>query len=758
MAKRKKQKTRENNTAQKRPARTKPSKKPVWPWVLGVVILAAILLIVAGGMWQRSTPSTFNCLKLCYQRENYDGASGVSFDATLGWAEFDKERRIGFSFPPATMLGFNIDAPPIGRLDYSVAISAGAFRETEHVELVVSFISENGRLSEIDRQGFDLLRADTAGHWRNRSVEFPQHLGMGKLNFEVRGLSDDAPGGTVFIGNPRIVNLDQRSRSRIIVIAVDTLRADHLGCYGYERDTSPNIDSLAEGGTLFENCIATSPWTFTSFASMFSGQYPSTNGATTVSKLFPDNTETFAEILSGKGFLTGAVSNNVWFSPSFNLLQGFDSHRDFANIAEHSFEYAKNWLFENRDVDCMFFIHIVDPHLPYSPPGEWAKKYGAEYRGPYETAFSGVEEYRAGKLEIPPQLNDHLIDLYDGEIAYMDAALGKFISALETTFLMEGTTVIFTADHGEEFFDHGSFEHGHTMYNELLHVPLIIKGNGFKAGAKVDKTVSPMDLFATLLGRYGAVLPGDVPSIDLADVIKGDAGKGRNIYSEQIYFGDEQSALTDGKYKYIYHLNDGAEELYDLESDPKETVNLSEDQRATARDRRQFVQNFIAAHQAGFHIRFNRKHQEDGDRFKGTITSDSMISGIVQDRLDKGDIFSFDSNKIIFDIRMPEDIEKGFVFQIDDPSAEVHFDVEVDDDPDDVSLVHIGAAKQVVSSGIFTLTMDDERFSLGQPVMLRAKDPGMYIWAINPGLVESPWENLSSEEEEQLRNLGYLSG
>jgi len=593
MAKRKKQKTRDNNTAHKRPVRTKPSKKPVWPWVLGVVILAAILLIVAGGMWQRSTPSTFNCLKLSCRRDNYDGATGVSFDAALGWAEFDHERRIGFSFPPATQLGFNIQSPPIGRLDYSVAMSAGAFREAEHIELVVSFISENGRPNEIDRQGFDPLRADTAGHWRNRSVELPQHLGSGKLNFEVRGLSEDAPDGTVFIGNPRIVNLDQHSRSRIIIIAVDTLRADHLGCYGYERDTSPNIDSLAKGGTLFENCIATSPWTFTSFASMFSGQYPSTNGATTVSKLLPDDVQTFAEILSGKGFLTGSVSNNAWFSPSFNLLQGFDSHRDFANIAEYSFEYAKNWLFENRDVDCLLFIHLNDPHLPYSPPGVFNGKYGSQYQGQYETGFDGVEDFRAGKLIITPPLNEHLIDLYDGEIAYMDAAFGKFISALEATILMEGTTIIFTADHGEEFLDHGSFEHGHTMYHELLHVPLIIKGHGFKAGEKVDATVSPMDLFATLLGRYGAQIPDDVHATDLADVIKGDAGQGRSIYSEQIYYGDEQSALTDGKYKYIYHHNDGVEELYDLISDPDEAVDIAGERESVLGDMRRLLQEFV---------------------------------------------------------------------------------------------------------------------------------------------------------------------
>jgi len=423
-----------------------------------------------------------------------------------------------------------------------------------------------------------------------------------------------------------------------------------------------------------------------------------------------------------------------------------------------SLDYAQQWFFENKDVDCVLFIHLIDPHLPYSPPGDFARMYNPNYQGEYAASFNGVDDFRAGRLIITPPLNQHLIDLYDGEITYMDNAIGAFLSSLNAVRLLDGATVIFAADHGEEFLDHGSFEHGHSMYNELLHVPLIIKGKGFTAGAKVDETVSPMDLFATILARYGADVPDDVQALDIRQVMRGKVGKERKVYSEQIYYGDEKCALTDEEYKYIYHPDDGSEELYELTADPREKTDLAEDRKSICRERREFVQNFIVRHQAGFHVRFNRKFEESGGRFAGTISCDAGISGIVKDRLGDEDVLKLDGNTLTFDIRIPKDMEKGFVFNVGDASADVAFDVTVDGSPGELDLVHIGPEKEIPGAVPFTLAMNDPRFSLGQPVMLRATDPGMYIWAINPGLVESPWENLSSEEEEQLRNLGYLTG
>jgi hypothetical protein len=321
---------------------------------------------------------------------------------------------------------------------------------------------------------------------------------------------------------------------------------------------------------------------------------------------------------------------------------------------------------------------------------------------------------------------------------------------------MDGTTIIFTSDHGEEFLDHGSIEHGHSMYGELLHVPLIISGPGFKSGKKVSEIASPMDLGVTLMAMFGSEMPAGVQGVDLRDVIKGKVGAERRIYSEQIYFGKELSALTDKAYKYIYHPDDGAEELYDRGTDLKEKSDIAGERRADSRERRNFVQNFIASYQAGFHVRFNHKNQEGSRHFVGTVSCAAGIDKVAADRLDAGDVFKNDGTSIVFDIRLPDDSEKGFVFQVGDASAEVVFDVTVDDKAGEVSLLHIGSMKENPGAMPFSVTMDDKRFSLGQPVMLRATDPGVYIWAINPGLVESPWGKLSSEEEERLRSLGYL--
>jgi len=756
MAKGKKKEGGELKPGRKRLPEKVRQRKPLWPWfVLGGVLLV-VAVIIGAGFWGASPPSSYNCLKLCYPPVAYDGASGITFDKAVGWAEFDKERRIGLTFPPASQVGFFIDAPSSGRLEYAIGLSMTIFRYAERIDVVTTFTSKDGRQIELERQSYDPRKASMAGRWHDRRVELPKNLGSGRIGFEVRGIAADAPEGAVFIGNPRIIKYDNRRRTRVIFIAVDALRADHLRAYGYNRDTSPNIDSFAKKGTLFEDCEATSPWTFTSFGSIFTGKYPSANGATTVSKFLRDDEETFAEALSRNGFLTCAVTNNVWFSPSFNLLQGFDTQRDFDNIAEISCDYAGKWLSANRDVDCVLFMHLIDPHMPYSPPGEYATKYDPHYEGPYKTYFNGIDDYREGKLEITPKLNEHLIDLYDGEIAYTDNALSKFLTTLQTSQLMDGSTIIFTSDHGEEFLDHGSIEHGHSMYGELLHVPLMISGPGFKAGKKVGGIASPMDLGVTLMAMFGGDMPAGVQGFDLRDVIKGRIGTERRIYGEQIYFGKEMSALTDKAYKYIYHPDDGTEELYDRVSDMKEKNNIAEERRADSRERRNFVQNFIASYQAGFHVRFNRKFQDESRHFVGTVTCSAGIDKVATDRLDTGDIFKDDGTSITFDIRLPDDLEKGFVFQVGDASADVVFDVTADDKVGDASLVHIGPAKEIPGTMPFSVTMNDKRFSLGQPVMLRATDPGMYIWAINPGLVESPWGKLSSEEEERLRSLGYL--
>ncbi len=748
----------------------KPRRKPLWPWIILGLVIVAIALIAVAGFWGTSPPSTGNCLKLCYQRDMYDGASGIPFDDAVSWTTLQNERRIGIAYPPASQVAFFITPPAFGRLEYSIGFAMTAFRDADKIDVVVTFTSSDGRQVELERRSFDPKRAEVTGIWHERRKDLPEGLGSGRIAFEVRGISPDAAEGTAFIANPRIINHDNRRRTRVIMIGVDTLRADHLGCYGYSRDTSPTIDKLASEGTLFEQCISTSPWTFTSFGSMFTGKYPSASGATTVNKFLRNEEDTFAEAMSRNGFLTCAVTNNVWFSPSFNLLQGFDNHRDFDNVAGMSLDYAQNWLMNNRDVDCLLFVHLIDPHLPYSPPGDYAHKFDPDYRGPYETFFNGIEDYRAGKLEITPKLNEHLIDLYDGEIAYMDNALGEFLNSLETNRLMDGATIILAADHGEEFLDHGSFEHGHSMYNELLHVPLIIKGPGYKAGRRFDGLVSPMDIYATLAGAYGVANfetspdvnaqenSGGVSALDLREVLRGRIGGERSIYSEQIYYGEEMSALTDLEYKYIYHADDGSEELYDRTVDPREKSDIAADRRAVVRERRMFIQNFIASYQSGFHVRFNRKHQPFAHHFVGTISCDAGILSTTRDRLDNGDRFDVDSVSIRFDINLPEDMEKGFTFKAADPSADIVFDITVDDQPGDTSLIHIGPAKEIPEGNPFILTMNDSRFSLGQPVMLRATDPGVYIWAINPDLVESPWQNLSSEEEEQLRNLGYLSG
>jgi arylsulfatase A-like enzyme len=327
------------------------------------------------------------------------------------------------------------------------------------------------------------------------------------------------------------------ARPNVILIVADTLRADHLGCYGYERATSSRIDDWARTGTRFTRAHATASWTTPSVVSMLTGLYPAAHGVETGFAVLSERVPTMAVAFRAAGYRTAVLSANPGFvTPVNGIGRGFDDFvvlvgppaegpevpkqipadvglQRFVRVAEADLvtDEAVHFLRKRRAAQEPFFlyVHYIDPHADYFPPGEYRKRFGV----PADSPLLGMEQRRImnpnplGTLPSEADLAT-AVSLYDGEIAFLSHEIGRLLDAVER--LAPHTLVVFTADHGEEFGEHGGLGHGMTLWEEQLHVPLILVGPGVPAGMDVTVPVSLISLWqiiAELVGIEGPARP-----------------------------------------------------------------------------------------------------------------------------------------------------------------------------------------------------------------------------------------------------------
>jgi arylsulfatase A-like enzyme len=432
--------------------------------------------------------------------------------------------------------------------------------------------------------------------------------------------------------NPMLVRekVDPAKVPNVIVLTIDTLRADHLGCYGYERDTSPNIDALVARGALFENVTSGSPWTLPSYGSLFTGRFPAAHRAGVRPRLdvmwgTPDNAEplevssmpsarqtrqlapklvTLAEALRDQGYRTAGLFNNPFLHPTRGIDQGFERYAWYQYTANDGVDEALEWIEEQHGAPFFLFLHLMDPHIPYAPPPPFDEKFSGQ-------KLADVADYpwTLGDLRARPNpeaYKDILIDMYDGEIAYTDAQIGRFVQALESRGLMDETIVVVHSDHGEEFWEHGGFEHGHSLHRELLQVPLaIVYPPKIPAGTRVPARVRTVDVFPTVLDLLGLEpevaelqkgrLTGDGATLNarsLVPWIEGARSDDLDTFSEAMLYGPpdgafwEQKARCEGDLKIIIGGQQPTDLLFDLKEDPGETQNVLMDNWEAARDMR----------------------------------------------------------------------------------------------------------------------------------------------------------------------------
>jgi len=396
---------------------------------------------------------------------------------------------------------------------------------------------------------------------------------------------------------------DGAGRPPVVLVSLDTTRADHTSVAGYSRKTTPNLAALAGSATVFPNAMATYDMTLSAHASMFTGVYPSWHGADFASGEFlplDRKLPTLAEILRGKGYLTAAmVANSAYLTPQWGLARGFSFYEIQAPIkvmaAERRFELRHgmrgllNLLMQTTDFDLLFlraedindlvfrtmeqpgvsghpfflFVNYMDSHAPYAPPAPFDTAFLAD-RQPVPFARHIFAERRS--IVLTRDEYERLAAQYDGGIAYNDYAFGQLVQWLKARGLYDKALIIVAGDHGESFGERGRTGHGSSIHADQIDVPLMVKYPGQHAGAQVEYPVSLVDLMPTVLETLGLEIPGHVQGRSLRRL---EQLEHREILVETAH----ARALRMGPLKLIVNAN-GKRELYDVSRDPTELHDL----------------------------------------------------------------------------------------------------------------------------------------------------------------------------------------
>ncbi|OGL47714.1 MAG: hypothetical protein A2W05_05875 [Candidatus Schekmanbacteria bacterium RBG_16_38_10] len=379
----------------------------------------------------------------------------------------------------------------------------------------------------------------------------------------------------------------------IILISIDTLRADHLGCYGYTRNTSPNMDRIAKDGVLFKNAYSTTSWTAPAMVSLFTSLYPSKHGVmhgtmkegeVYSQEVFSDSITRIPTVLKKHGYFTMGFSSNphltkeLGFTKDFDVF-GYGKYFNARQVNKSVLGLKKKHLPKNKKL--FLWVHYFDPHWKYKAMKPWIDEYSKNIT---MENFNGIklkqnpkEFLKEYKLRDNQKLIKFLMDCYDSEINFTDEALGNLLRRLNLD--ENKTLVIIVADHGEEFFEHNDFTHGNNLYNETTKIPLIIKlPTSIKAnGVLIKENVEIIDIFPTILDILEIPQEPTFDGKSLVPLIVEKKGYDRRVLVSELYKEKKYMlSLMQDKWKYIHNLKDKKIELFDMENDKDEKINLAD--------------------------------------------------------------------------------------------------------------------------------------------------------------------------------------
>jgi arylsulfatase A-like enzyme/Tfp pilus assembly protein PilF len=374
--------------------------------------------------------------------------------------------------------------------------------------------------------------------------------------------------GLVMLSSCRSGTAPTPTRLNLLLVTIDTLRADRLGCYGYSQIETPNLDKVARQGALFENAVASTPLTAPSHASMMTGDYPTVHKVrNTGGFVLSPSQPKLAKILQDQGWDTAAYVGSSVLKGRFGFNQGFAVYDDEMPTsksgsalaeperrADEVVDRAVKWLETQSGKPYFLWVHVYDPHIPYDPPDPFREKY----------------------RDRP----------YDGEIAYTDQQLGRLFDAAARKSRPENTLIAVLSDHGESFSEHGEYTHGVFLYDTTLRIAFLMSGGGIPAGVRVKQQARTIDLLPTILELMGSKAPAGIQGTSLAPAFRGKDVPTAYAYAETLFpkfnMGwAELRAVRTNRWKYVRAPKP---ELYDLAQDPAETTNVIAGHAAEAKE------------------------------------------------------------------------------------------------------------------------------------------------------------------------------
>jgi arylsulfatase A-like enzyme len=352
----------------------------------------------------------------------------------------------------------------------------------------------------------------------------------------------------------------------VLLVVADALRPDHLGCFGYDKPTSPQIDAFSRQSVVFEQAVSNAPWTKPSMGTLFTSLYPYEHQALSWTDSLEDKCLTWSESLQNGNYATFAVQTNPALTKSHNFQQGFDEFQENLDWSASDVVDAFSAWAGRRKKPFFAYLHFMDTHVPYNAPEEFTKVFRLRDNphfqpGQFETLQVRILTY----LGLSPQDKLDIQSLYDAAIRTFDRHFGRLLQRLEELEQLENTIIILLADHGEEFWEHGGFAHGHSLYNEVLHVPLMIRYPHRLDPKRIDAAVSLKDVYPTVLHLLKKKSRVRVRGRNLLPLIFNAGSSGEDpIFLEGILFGEEKKGMLWKNWKLIKNIAESGHETLPL--------------------------------------------------------------------------------------------------------------------------------------------------------------------------------------------------
>jgi len=418
--------------------------------------------------------------------------------------------------------------------------------------------------------------------WKDGKVSLDKWAGqIVRLDLVASGKGQVAWGSPSLLV-PEVKVAKAKPVERVVVLLIDTLRAEKLRIYNEKsRVQTPALDAFAKEGTVFVRAQSPENWTKPSVASVLTGLYPATHGTKKSESKLPDKALMVSEVFKKEGFSTATFLANGYVSDKFGFNQGWDHYTNYireqkSTEAENVFKEAGDWIAKHKDERFFVYVQTIDPHVPYDPPDEYLAKYDAgEYTG--QVAPRKTPDLLEQAKRNPPKVTftardrQRLEALHDGEISYHDDHFASFIERLKGLGLYDETLFIVTADHGEEFYEHGSYGHGHSVYQEMIHVPFVARLPGrIPAGKRIEETVGTLDISPTILSAAGIAVPEVMEGVDRMAHLAGRVPPRPAVAFSD--FLDDRRVILAGRWKLILRGINAT--FFDLEKDPGEQSEL----------------------------------------------------------------------------------------------------------------------------------------------------------------------------------------